>query len=379
VENGILKGDLIIRASGDPGFGGQIDDKNFEVLLSEMLDAVSKAGIERIEGRLEMQLPGNRYPAHGSWPIEDIGNYYGTGAWGFNFNDNLYKLHIKTGNPGEPLEIVRTEPSVPGLKIINRGITAPPDGDDTSYLYADPLSYTQTLIGQIPKTDSLYVIKGGIPNPPKTFLSIFYKKLYEHNINIEGDLALRYKHHMDKNEKIIWKHQSPPLLKIAKRTIDKSVNLYSEALARLIIEKNRISDHYLNKDSINVYFRNKGFRLIDLEDGSGLAPDNMIAPVEFTAFFKRLTEKRGRAYVLDILSQGGKDGYAKYFLRKSPVQSQIWLKSGSVSKVMNYVGVFKARSGKYYAFAIMVNHFEGKHKSVKKAIERYAENLIMKL
>ncbi len=379
IENGVLHGHLILRAGGDPAFGGQIDTKDYKTLIAEMINALKNKGISEIEGNFIMQLPGNRYPAHGSWPIEDIGNYYGTGAWGFNFNDNLYKLFIRTGKPGEPLQIVRTEPEIPGLKISVRGTTAPPGADDTSYLYADPTSYTQTLIGQIPQTKSLYVIKGAIPNPPQTFLRILENEIRNNHIHINGQVRLSYAYDYYENEQLLWRHFSPKLIDIVKRTIDKSVNLYSEALARLVIEKNKTSDHYLNKEEINAYFKSKGFRLIDLEDGCGLAPDNLIAPVEFTRFFDDMVRKKGTDYVLDILSRGGKDGYAQYFLKNSPVQSRVWLKSGSVSKVMNYVGVFQGLSGKYYGFAIMVNHFSDKHKTVKKEIEKYLENLIFKL
>ncbi len=379
IKNSTLKGDLILRSSGDPTFGGQIDNKSYEELISGMVESLQEAGIRRITGDFVMQLPGNRYPAHGSWPIEDIGNYYGTGAWGFNFNDNMYKLYIRTGKPGEPLVPVRTEPEIPGLNIVNRGMTADPDSDDTSYLYAAPYSFTHTLIGEIPQTDSLYVIKGGIPNPPKVFSQLFISEMKQNGVELLGDNRFEFTIKPYDNEKIIWRHQSPDLLTVAKRTLDKSVNHYSEALARLVIEKNRETNFYIPKDSINRYFFLKGFRLIDLEDGSGLAPDNMIAPVEYTQFFRELVKKKGLDEILDIMPQGGKDGYAVYFLRNSPYQQNVWVKSGSVSKVRNYVGIFKAKSGKYYAFAVMVNHFRTKHKPVKKAIEKFIEGMMMKL
>jgi len=104
-----------------------------------------------------------------------------------------------------------------------------------------------------------------------------------------------------------------------------------------------------------------------------LAPDNVIAPAEYTAFFHRIAKRKGLDYLLSILPHGGEDGYARYFLRGSPYQSSVWVKSGSVSKVRNYVGVFRGKSGKYYAFAIMVNHFRTSHKQVKKAIEKALE------
>jgi len=380
VRSDTLKGNIIIRSWGDPVFGGGADPKPFKELLDEMMRAVWSAGIKHIDGNIELQMLSNPYPAHGSWPIEDIGNYYGTGYWGFNFNDNTYKLYLQTGEPGEVPQIVKTEPEIPQLHIYNLAQTAPAGSDDTAYLYGDPTSFTRTLIGQIPQTDSLYVLKGGIPYPPLTFIMIFKERLGDYGIGFSGKWFVRPGHYPYEGEQTFWTHVSPPLIQIAKYTLNHSVNMYSEALTRWTVENGApASDRYLNKDSLNAYFRQKGFRLIDLEDGSGLAPDNLIAPSEFTSFWRRRVQQDGLERVLDILPHGGEEGYAKYFLAGSPVRDRVWVKSGSVSKVRNYTGIFRAQSGKYYAFAVMVNHFDTSHKEVKKAIEKYVESLIKAL
>ncbi len=379
IQNDTLKGNVIIRSGGDPSFGGEIDTKTYSQLLDEMTLSLKSLGIKILDGNVELQIPANYYPAHGSWPVEDIGNYYGTGYWGFNYNDNTYKLYLKTGEIGQTPEIEKIEPYIPHLNIHNLAVTVSSNEEDTSYLYGDPTSFNRTLLGNIPQSDSLYVIKGGIPHPPLNFIAHFAEKLQELDIQIKGKIFVRPKVRHFKGENILWQHQSPPLIEIVKHTLNKSVNMYSEALARKLIEKKPVSDKYIDKDSLNEFFHLKGFRRIDLEDGSGLAPDNLIAPEEFTRFLKYQVDLMGLKKVLDILPHAGEDGYAKYFLKNSPLQKQIWLKSGSVSKVRNYAGIFRGKSGKYYLFAVMVNHFKGKHKPVKKALENYLENLILNL
>ena len=380
IKKDTLKGNIIIRSWGDPSFGGQADPKPYKELQREMLDAIRSLGIRAVDGNIELQMLANPYPAHGSWPIEDIGNYYGAGYWGFNFNDNTYKLYLRADEPGKVPEVVKTEPEIPQLHIYNLAEITDPDGEDTSYLYGDPTSFTRTLIGKIPQRDTLYVIKGGIPYPPLTFLMLFKDALAEGGVALEGKWFVRPSHLPYDNEQVFWTHVSPPLIQIARITLNKSVNMYSEALARLVIEKGHPrTDRYLDKDSINAYFWARGLKRINLEDGSGLAPDNLIAPSEFTAFFLRRIRKDGLDRVLDILPHGGEEGYAKSFLKGSPWQDDIWLKSGSVSKVRNYTGIFRAKSGKYYAFAVMVNHFDSTHKEVKQAIERYLSGLMQTL
>ena len=132
----------------------------------------------------------------------------------------------------------------------------------------------------------------------------------------------------------------------------------------------------MNKDSINTYFHRKGIRLIDLEDGCGLSFENLIAPREFTGLLYRLNKIHGTAYLRDILPQAGKDGYAKHFMDGMPYQSQVWVKSVPMDKVQNAVGIFLGKSGRYYAFAIMVNQFTVSNETIQKQIQLLISRMI---
>lgn len=380
IQDNILRGDLIIRASGDPSLGGKRAGEDFRDFMDSIVSVLKAHHISRIQGNLILQLPADIYPAHGSWPIEDIGNYYGSGSWGFNFNDNTYYIYLRQKpHPGQKVEIERTEPVIPGLVLISKVTSGPKDSGDNAYIYGDPMTYYRTIFGTIPAGEGVFRIKGAIPNPPKTFLRLLKPYLQQNGIRIDGRKKIETTHQIYPDEKKLWIKKSAPLEFLAQQTLNFSINHYSEAFARLLIQGSNPQDGYLPKDSINNYFHRQRFQLIDLEDGSGLAPDNLIAPSEFTRYFRKIYHQKGLTYLQKYLPHAGEDGYAKYFLKNSPVQSRIWLKSGSVSKVQNYVGIFRSGSGKYYAFAIMVNHFSSTHTQVKKAIENYLQQLVLKL
>ncbi len=377
IVNKMLLGDLIIQPSGDPSFGSIRMKENYLDLINQMISKLRSLGIHRISGRLVMELNGWRYPAAGSWPIEDIGNYYGTGAWDFNFNDNRLDIYLKRSmQTGEPTKVLYTVPKLNGYTYISKVKTAASDTGDEAYIYAAPFVKQRYILGTIPAGKKAFRVKGGMPNPPLSFLQIFKQKLTENGIQIK-DIQIRYR--QKKYPKILWSHQSRPLIDIVKYTNDFSINHFSEALAWLLIQGSEPADGYLDKTKIHDFFAPYGFAEADIEDGSGLAPDNLVQPAQMTAFLKLMSDKLGQSTVLDILPQGGKDGYAKYFLKNDPVQSQVWVKSGSVSKVQNYTGIFKARSGKFYSFSIMTNYFIGKHKAVRKAIENLVKNYMDEL
>ncbi len=377
ISNGVLKGDIKIRPTGDPAFGSPRFGEDYRALMDTVVDKISQAGIRQIRGRLMLEQFGDPYPAAGSWPVEDIGTYYGTGVWPLNFNDNTMKVYMRQKpQKGAPVEVDHTDPAIAELRLKSYVLSGEPGTGDEAYLYGEPTQYYRTMIGEIEPGDRLFAVKAGIPNPPLTFLKLLEQRLAARQITVaDKPLVATHIQPCDK-ERLLWRKYSPRLYDVVKVTLNYSVNHYSEALMRLIVDGNKPAYGYMNKDSINAYFQRRGFRLIDLEDGSGLAPDNLIAPVEFTRYFKRIIRKNGLEYFKDIMPHAGEEGYAKYFMRGSPWQKNVWVKSGSVSKTRNYVGVFKAKSGKYYVFAVMVNHFKSTHKEVKKAIEDYLEKLI---
>ena len=377
IKHDTLFGDLILRSGGDPTFGSPLMDENTNEIIAQIIKEIKVLGIRTVRGNICLQVNGDFYPAAGSWPLEDIGNYYGAGYWGFNFNDNTFKIYLKNYPvAGKPVEVDHVEPELFDLKLHSNVRTDLPGTGDNAYIYADPLCYERYIFGTIPAGNSLFVIKGAIPNPPKFFIENLKDYFRQEGVDVigVGRLVNQITHY--ENEKIIWSKISSPLIDIAKQTLNYSVNLYSEGLARMVVEKGVPAKGYMNKDSINAYFLNKGFRLIDLEDGSGLAPDNLIAPREFTRFFYRLNKVHGTAYLRDILPHAGEDGYAKHFMDGMHNQSRVWVKSGSVSKVQNYVGIFRGRSGRYYAFALMVNHFSAPRGDVQKQMQSLLQGVI---
>ena len=366
--NGTLFGDLVFQPSGDPSFGSMRMKADYKRLISDIVSKLKTLKINDVNGYLVMETNGWRYPAPGSIPIEDIGNYYGTGAWDFNFNDNRIDIYLKRSEKaGEKTEVVRTEPEIPGITYISKVTTAAPDTSDEAYIYAVPYSNTRYILGTIPAGKGDFRVKGGIPNPPLSFLKLLQNKLAKEGINIKGVKVLNAQF---PHKKLIWEHTSKDLIELAKITNDYSMNHFSEAFGWLLINGKNPADGYLKKDSINTFFASYGFEEADLEDACGLAPDDLVETRQMTHFLALMKEKLGLETVLDILPHAGEDGYAKYFLRDSKYQDKVWVKSGSISKVRNYTGIFRGKSGKYYSFSVMTNFFNAKHKDVRIAIEK---------
>ena len=178
IKNGTLNGDLIFQPDGDPVFAALRFKEDLDSLLQSLTEIIRKKGIREIKGKIKMELNGWRYPAAGSWPVEDIGNYYGTGAWDFNFRDNRVDVYLQRSKKvGEPTKVLYTVPEIPGIKFISKVKTAEKNTGDQSYVYAAPFDKTRYILGTVPIGTKPFKVKAGIPNPPLSFLKIFEKKL----------------------------------------------------------------------------------------------------------------------------------------------------------------------------------------------------------
>lgn len=88
LDSGVVKGNILVEASGDPTIDTSHDPKT-PGFVAEIVDAIKALGINTIEGSVivdESAFPG---PAiNPTWSSGDLPHAYGTGTHGFNFEDN---------------------------------------------------------------------------------------------------------------------------------------------------------------------------------------------------------------------------------------------------------------------------------------------------
>ena len=89
VEDGILNGNLVIVASGDPSLNGNDERAKSADFVEEIVATLKQRGIKTINGSViidETVFAGRSIPE--SWQTGDLQYSYGTGSHGFNFEKN---------------------------------------------------------------------------------------------------------------------------------------------------------------------------------------------------------------------------------------------------------------------------------------------------
>ncbi|MEL6989665.1 MAG: D-alanyl-D-alanine carboxypeptidase [Bacteroidota bacterium] len=109
-------------------------------------------------------------------------------------------------------------------------------------------------------------------------------------------------------------------------------------------------------------------------DGSGLSPRNSISTKTLSQLMQ-ITHSEKQMYnaFFPSLAIAGQTGTLRYMFQKSPAKGNIYAKSGYIDRVLSYTGYVYARSGKKYAFSIIINNFQGKTGPVKRKIEKVLE------
>ena len=129
-RQGTLNGDIIVASSGDPFFCSDRFPHTDSTFI-RFTDAIRKKGIRRINGHIYADtsiFEGDMI--HPSWRWDDIGNHYGSGACGINYNENSVDVHLRAGRKvGDPAVVTSIHPDIP---ITNYAVTGP---RDTAFLF----------------------------------------------------------------------------------------------------------------------------------------------------------------------------------------------------------------------------------------------------
>ena len=384
---GVLQGNLYIKGYGDPTLGShhfQAADNRVTV-LDKMVAAIQTAGISRIEG----QIVGDASWSEGAavvpaWPWEDIGNYYGAGAWGLNFQENLYFLHFQQKNRlGARPDILEIEPEIPNLLLINELSSAEKGSGDNAYIFGGPYAYTRFIRGTIPVGGGRFTIKGSIPDPPFFAAQQLLLALTKAGIPCTGSATSQLERDRTGGPKPVlpagerknfYHYYSPRLNDIAREALYKSVNIYCEAFLKALGKK--VHDEGSIAAGLEVV---KGFleeRGLDLEgffmeDGSGLSPGNSLSSAQLTVFLQAMA-KEGKNFTAfqRSLPVGGQSGTLKYLFKGTVAEGRIRAKSGGMKRVRSYAGYVQTVGGKRLAFAIIANNYTGKSSEIRKKMER---------
>jgi serine-type D-Ala-D-Ala carboxypeptidase/endopeptidase (penicillin-binding protein 4) len=351
IVNGRLLGNIRIQGSGDPSLGSsRFDQTPDTIVLKKWVNAIKKAGIQKIDGNLvidDTAFETQQFPD--GWIWQDIGNYYGAGHYALNWQENQYEISLQsTGKMGSVVSIRSTD-SMMAPHLLSEVKAASPGSGDNAYIYIPAGDDVGRIRGTIPVNQPGFKISGAHLYPPLKLSRAIREQLRISNIDFRGNVVF-----MSMNPSVkydlpvvsISVHQSPSLDSIIYWLLQKSINLYGEAILKtLALTQKGFGANAAGVTTIQQFWKKKGLdeRELNISDGSGLSPQNRItthAQVEILAFAK-------------------KQGWFGSFYRSLPEYNGMKMKSGTIKDVKGFCGYHKSKGGKEYIFSFLVNNYSG--------------------
>ncbi len=365
IENGVLKGNLLVKGSGDPTISGRYFNGDRLAVFKSWADSLKAAGIQRVAGDLigdDSFFKGARLGDGWNWDDETY--WYSAQISALAFNDNCIDVAIWGAENAGQKAFVQTFPQTNYLKITSNVLTV-----DT--VDAPLVSFVRqrgqnrlSVVGVVPVNADTLFESITVENPPYYFLQVLKEVLQQNGIKIEGRLRVlgRAVNSPEDSLQLLFTHQSPPLADIIKTVNKPSHNFYAEQLLKTLgatFKENgtfkagcSVVREFLNSIGVpDQYFVNV--------DGSGLSRKNLVAPVATATLLRYMYHHPYFKIYYESLPIAGVDGTLKRRMRGTPAQGNVHAKTGYVRHMRALSGFVNLENDRpNMLFVMMFNNYD---------------------
>lgn len=353
VEGTVLRGDLIIRGSGDPAFGSRT--LRGPDPLRGWAERLAEMGVTRIDGRVIGDARALAYqPYAEGWDVAHVAREaFAPPSGGLVYRDNLVRIHLQAAQPGQPAA-VRDDPA--GYFTIRNHTT-------TSTRGAGRFASVDRRLGQ-----EIVDLRGSVTrnyrgsfrlpvsDPTAFTLYNFHVALERAGVQVDGPLvdasSLTAPPVYDELDPL-FAHYSPPIAEIVRYINKESNNLFAEQVFRTLGWDGSIEGA---ERRVRVFLREAGIdsRGLHLLDGSGLSRKSLVTPAALGQLLAHMyTHEASDAFRASLANGGERRTTLQHRLAGSAVEG----KTGSLQGVRTLSGYTTAADGQPLAFVIFANNF----------------------
>ena len=372
-RNGVLHGDVVIVGGGDPILGSyRYKQTTSDSVFASWMKAIRNNGIKSVDGRICYDASIFDDKQHNdSWQWGDIGNYYGCGASGLNFHENMFFVYFNGGQKVGALAAV-DHISPNGIKVHAQNFvtTGPANSGDNVVIYGDATSSIRVYEGTVPLGKHNFSVRGALPNPAESCAAMFTAYLKANGINVSGNPTQNLRHADGKD---MVDYLSNTYYVIAQYTNLTSNNLYAESILKYLgykMYKKGTSEN--GTKAIMAYCTESGLNVdgVKLRDGCGLSRENRLTCDFMCRFLRHVARRPIYSDFSKTLAKVGESGTAKNMLPKLPAKVAMKITRGSMDGVKSYAGYITSAKGELLCFSIIANNFTCSPSQIQPQLEK---------
>lgn len=310
-ENGVLAGDLVVRAAGDPSWSRRFHPQNPQAPFEALAAELRARGLERVRGALVVDL--SRFPGRPAPPTRAVGELaygYAAPVSGLAIEENTVAIEIAPGRLGEPARLRVPQGLALGdiaLENRTRTVGRGRHGKGTIDLWPVWGESRIVVTGEYPVSEPPYRIEASHPEPEMRVARALLAALRERGIEVEGGIRLEYRPRTLGAELAVWR--SPPLAELLVPVLEKSHNWLAEMLLRLLAAElggeGRLDVGLELEREFLENVVGVDPRAFELDDASGISPRNLLTPRAVAELLRWAWRQPWRGVWLEALAAPG--------------------------------------------------------------------------
>ena len=363
IEDGVLKGDLIVRGGGDPTINSR--GNRATAVFDEWAAALKSAGISRIEGGIVGDASAfDRRGLGRGWSWDYLQDGYAAPSGALEFNEDVATLSIRPGaKPGDDAAL-ELAPGT-GLGLIHHVVTGEAGSATKIDVERRPDGAWLDVIGSIASDAKPASRDVAVADPTLYFAHACLRALVERGIAVRGLPVARPD---PKNvlapipRTVLVESPSPPLREIATTMMKVSQNLYAETLLKAV---GAVASGGIGSADTGIAAAREIFTAWSIPpgtyvqaDGSGLSRYDFVTAEMIAALLGRMyKDPRHHDAFVATLPIAGKDGTISTRMKNTRAEGNAAAKTGSISNVRALSGYVRTRDGETLIFSILANSF----------------------
>ena len=388
---GVLKGDLVLVASGDPNLSNRIrpdgtlafenEDHSYDgdpatravpgdplLVVRELAAQVAAKGIRRVEGRVLVDA--SLFPEG----QRELGT--GVVISPIVVNDNLVDMTVGPGAaPGAPATLA-VSPATSYVSFVNQIKTGAPESRPVLRIESDAAnpdgSRKVTLAGTFPAGKPPYLYSYAVPEPSRFAQVTLTEALAEKGVVVKDasgqkapDFAALAKGYTD--DRAVAEHVSPPLREEVKVTLKVSQNLHASLTPLLLAALLRKNKDQTGFDLEREFLTSMGLDPTAAQQADGAGGAAHYTPAFMVSYLAAMAKRPDFPFFSAALPVLGRDGTLVDIQTDSPAAGHVAAKTGTyvVDDPLNrstlvtgkgLAGYLTTAAGRRLAFAVYVNN-----------------------